>query len=303
MSRKPTLLHRIEYAAFAGMVWLAVLLGDRGADAFGNFVGRLGYLLGFRRKLVESNLRIAFPDADEAWLRMTMRHAYEFVAREALAMLRAGKLPREAVLERTAIKGADVMADALAEGKGVVVVSGHIGNHEMGVAALGMRGYVGDIVVQRQGNPLFDAALTRTRKRFNAGIIDRGKASRQVVRALRQGRIIVFASDQNAGRSGVFVPFFGKLASTHRGAALFAYRAGAPFVFAATLRRGNVYEVAFERLDVDRTGDLDDVVYRMTAAFTAKLEDVVRTAPDQYLWLHRRWRTRPPEERIEDKQV
>lgn len=293
---KPTLQHRIEYALFGGMVSLAVLLGDRGADGLGNIVGRLGYLLGFRRKLVESNLRIAFPDADDAWIRATVRQAYEFVAREALAMLRAGRLSREEVLERTAIKGADVMRDALAEGHGVVLVSGHIGNHELGVAALGLRGYIGDIVVQKQGNPLFHAAITRTRKRFNAGIIDREKASRRVVKALRAGRIVVFASDQNAGRSGVFVPFFGKLASTHRGAALFAYRTGAPLVFAATLRRGKVYEVSLERLDVDRTGDMDDVVYRMTAAFTAKLEEVVRTAPDQYLWLHRRWKTRPERE-------
>jgi KDO2-lipid IV(A) lauroyltransferase len=178
-----------------------------------------------------------------------------------------------------------------------VLASGHVGNHEIGAAALSARGIPLDLVVQQQSNPLFDAALNDARRRLGLGIIDRWKAQRLALKALRQGHAVAFAADQNAGKSGVFVPFFGRLASTHRGAALFAYKTGAPLFLGTSLRKGTGYEVTLQRVDVDRSGDLDDVVYRLTAAFTARLEEVVRSEPDQYLWLHRRWKTRPPEER------
>jgi KDO2-lipid IV(A) lauroyltransferase len=306
--RKPTLLHRIEHALFSGAVSLSMLAGDRGPDGLGSFIGRLGHFpLRIRRDHVERNLRTAFPDADDAWIRATMRSAYAFLAREALATMRMGRMPREYILDRTTITGMDVLKRALAQGRGVVLVSGHIGNQELGAAALGLRGIPFDVVAQQQSNPLFNAALNQTRRRFGIGVIDRSKASRLAMKALRAGRVVGFAADQNAGRSGIFVPFFGKLASTHRGAALFAIKTGAPVVVATTIRRGNVYALTIEPVDVDRTGELDDVVYRLTAAFTARLEEVVRSAPDQYLWLHRRWKTRPeresPQERNSDKQV
>ena len=77
---------------------------------------------------------------------------------------------------------------------------------------------------------------------------------------------------------------------------MFAVKTEAPLFLGTSLRTGNRYEVTLQPVEVDRTGDLEDVVYRLTVAFTQKLETVVRAAPEQYLWLHRRWKTRPPEE-------
>jgi KDO2-lipid IV(A) lauroyltransferase len=151
-------------------------------------------------------------------------------------------------------------------------------------------------VVQRQRNPLFDEALIASRRSLGHGVIDRIKATRLAIKALRRGHAVAFAADQNAGKAGIFVPFFGRLASTHRGAALFAVKTGAPLFLGTSLRRENGYEVRLQRVDVPRDGALDDVVYQLTVAFTARLEAVVREAPEQYLWLHRRWKTRPPEE-------
>ena len=115
--------------------------------------------------------------------------------------------------------------------------------------------------------------------------------------ALRAGRVVAFVTDQDARGSGVFVPFFGRLASTHRGPALMALRTGAPLFLGYGMRLPNgTYTGTIEEITVSRDGDMDDAVYRLTAAFTAKLEAVVRRAPEQYFWQHRRWKTRPPEE-------
>jgi KDO2-lipid IV(A) lauroyltransferase len=295
--RKPTLMHRVEQTLFMSAVRASRLLGDDAAARFGSGLGALGYFpLKFRRALVEKHLRRAFPERDDAWIRTTARAAYGHLGREAIATIRLARMTREDVLKRTTVIGLDEFQNALEQGNGLVLASGHIGNHEIGAAALSARGIPLDLVVQRQGNPLFDAALNASRERLGLGIIDRFQATKLAIKALRKGHAVAFAADQNAGKAGIFVPFFGHLASTHRGAALFAVKTGAPLFLGTSVRKGNGYEVTLQPVDVDRTGDLEDVVYRLTVAFTEKLEAVVREAPEQYLWLHRRWKTRPPEE-------
>jgi KDO2-lipid IV(A) lauroyltransferase len=214
-------------------------------------------------------------------------------------MLRVSALSAEAVLARTEVEGLAELRAALDAGRGVVLVSGHLGNWEIGGAALAVRGVPIDVVAQRQSNPLFDRLVVETRERLGMRVIPRELGTRQGLRSLREGRLLALVADQDARGGGVFVPFFGRLASTHRGPAMLALRTGAPlFVTRGLLRtpeggyRGGVEEVV-----VDREGELDDVVERMTAAFTARLEAGVRAAPDQYFWQHRRWKSRPPEER------
>jgi KDO2-lipid IV(A) lauroyltransferase len=295
--RKPTLAHRAQQLLFEGTVRLSQLLGDKGSAALGGSIGRLGFFpLKFRRALVEKHLRWAFPERDDAWIRATARAAYAHLGREAIATIRLARMSRDDVLARTTVIGLDEFRAALEAGNGLVLASGHVGNHEIGAAALSARGIPLDLVVQRQGNPLFDASLIESRRRLGLGVIDRFHATRLAIKALRSGRAVAFAADQNAGKAGIFVPFFGRLASTHRGAALFAVKTGAPLFLGTSLRKGNGYEVQLQRVDVPREGDLDDVVYRLTIAFTERLEAVVRQAPEQYLWLHRRWKTRPPGE-------
>ncbi|HEX6559245.1 MAG TPA: lysophospholipid acyltransferase family protein [Longimicrobiales bacterium] len=296
IDRKPTLSHRIEHAALMSVVTLSSLAGERVSGALGGALGRLGYFpLRFRRRLVEQQLRLAFPDADQPWIERTARATYAHLGREALATLRLSRMSREAVQRRTTVLGFDEFRAVLDAGQGIVLVSGHLGNHEIGAAALSARGIPLDAVVQRQGNPLFDTALNEARRNLGLNVIDRFDAHRLAVRALRRGRVVGFAADQNAGRAGVFVPFFGRLASTHRGPALFAVKTESPLFLGTCRHRPAGYEIVLQRVEVDRTGSVDDVVYRLTAAFTARLEEVVRTAPEQYLWLHRRWKTRPPE--------
>ena len=293
----PSAAHRAQHVLFMGAVSIAHLLGDRGSAALGGTLGKLGYFpLRFRRGLVEKHLRLAFPDRDDAWIRRTSRAAYAHLGREAIATIRLARMTRDDVLARTTVIGLDDFKAALAEGNGLVLASGHLGNHEIGAAALAARGIPLDLVVQRQRNPLFDEALIASRRSLGLGVIDRFQATRLAIKALRSGHAVAFAADQNAGKAGIFVPFFGRPASTHRGAALFAVKTGAPLFLGTSLRRENGYEVRLQRVDVPRDGELDNVVYRMTVAFTERLEAVVREAPEQYLWLHRRWKTRPPEE-------
>jgi KDO2-lipid IV(A) lauroyltransferase len=291
--------HLVEYVLLRAAIGLLNLWPDGMAEAAGAAFGRLGYWpFRIRRRQAEENVRLSFPERDEAWVQRVVRASYEHLGREAVVILRLPQKSREQILARTRAEGLERAIPSLELGRGMVVCAGHFGNWEVGAAIMPARGYPVDAIVTRQQNPLFDGYIVRTRKRLGIGIIPRGGATEVAARALRAGRAVAFAADQNANRTGLFVPFFGRLASTHRGAALLAVRTGAPMYLALPTREPDgSYVLRLEEVVFDREGALDDVVLRGTTAFTTMLEAAVRERPEQYLWQHRRWKTRPPAER------
>ncbi|HEX6745879.1 MAG TPA: lysophospholipid acyltransferase family protein [Longimicrobium sp.] len=294
-----TAAHRVEYALARTLETAVATLPERAADAVGRRIGRMVYRLGIRRKVVEENLRMAFPEKDEAWIHATARAAYEHLGRESAAILRLSRLDRQAIVDRTVPVGWDELQEALAEGKGVILVTGHYGNWEIAAATVAARGTPISAIVRRQGNLLVDARLDDLRRNLGVETVTQREAPSRVPRLLRKNRVIGIVGDQDARRAGVFVPFFGRPASTHRGPALFALKLGAP-VFACVARRlpGREvrYEVSGQRVPVVRTGDLEADVQALTAELAARLEGEVRKAPEQYFWFHRRWKSSPTSE-------
>jgi KDO2-lipid IV(A) lauroyltransferase len=301
--RKHSLAHKLEYGAVRAMERALSALPERAADRMGGGAGSLvGRGLRLRRHVVEENLRIAYPDASPEWIARTADAAYAHLGREATAMMRLSKLDPQAVIERTVPHGWHEMDEALSEGKGVILVTGHYGNWEIAAATVASRGVPIGAIVRRQGNRLVDARLNELRRRLGVETIYQSEAPSRVPRLLRRNGVVGIVGDQNARHSGIFVPFFGRPASTHRGPALFALKLGAA-VFSCVARRqpgSDVrYDVMGERVPVVRTGDLDADVHALTAELAARLEAQVRVAPEQYFWFHRRWKTQPrPEPRI-----
>jgi KDO2-lipid IV(A) lauroyltransferase len=295
-----TLAHRAEYALARTLETAVATLPEGGADAVGRRVGRIVHGLGIRRKVVEANLRLAYPRADDAWIEHTTRAAYEHLGREAAAILRLSKLSPEAVVERTDVGDDWAKLEAtLSEGRGAILYTGHYGNWEIAAAAVAARGIPIAAIVRRQGNRLVDARLDGLRRRLGVETIYQSEAPARVPRVLRKGGIVGIVGDQDARRAGIFVPFFGHPASTHRGPALFALKLRAP-VFACVARRlpgGAVrYQVSGQAVATPRTGDLEADVAALTAALAARLEAEIREAPEQYFWFHRRWKSKPPPE-------
>jgi KDO2-lipid IV(A) lauroyltransferase len=296
VTRAPTLLHRAEYALFTGAARTAGVLPERAATRVAESAGRFAWrVLRIRRHVVETNLRLAFPGCDEAWIRRTAAASYAHLVREAVATLRAARRGLGALRTDVFAEGMDGLRAALEAGRGVVLFGGHFGNWELGVATVCAHGFPVDAMVRRQKNPLFDRALTEARIRLGMRVFDRERAARETLRALRANRVVAIIGDQDARRAGVFVPFFGRLASTTRGPAVLALRAGAAVVVMAPVRRpdGRLH-VRYEPLDFDAGDRADDAALRLTAWFMSRLEALARTAPEQYLWHHRRWKTAPP---------
>jgi KDO2-lipid IV(A) lauroyltransferase len=293
-------IHHAEYAMARSLERVVSALPERAADTFGRNTGRMLFRLGVRRNVVDENLRIAFPDRDDAWIDRTAMASYEHLGREAAAMLRLSKLDANAVIERTHIVGWEDIQQARSLGRGIILVTGHFGNWEMAAAAVASRGVSIGAIVRRQGNRIVDERLQQLRRNLGVETIYQGQAPARVPRILRANGVVGIVADQDARRSGIFVPFFGRPASTHRGPALFALRLGAP-VFCCMARRlpgrDVRYEVKGERVDFAPTGNLDHDVLALTADLAGRLEREIREAPEQYFWFHRRWKTQPPEMR------
>jgi len=298
MPRKPGIVDRIEYALFQALTTGMGSVSHARAERWGETLGRFAYRrVGVRREVVLDQLRHAFPEQDEAWIERTAVAAYEHVGREAITILRMSRMSRNEVIERVNHStGQQRFADAIAEGKGVVLVAGHIGNWELGASLLAAQGHAIDVLYQPARNPLWNAEVVSARERLGLNLIPRSGASKAALRKLREGHIVAIVADQNAGRTGIFVPFLGRLASTHRGPALLAIRSGAPLFLGASIRQGDGYYGISEEITASREGEVDKVVERLTRAWSASLEKLVRQWPEQYFWHHRRWKTRPPAE-------
>lgn len=266
------------------------------ALGLGDLLGRFGAsVLRIRRKVVDRHLALAFPDRSTDWRADVARKCYRHLGREAVAMLLLADLGREELVARTRIVGLEALERALEEGRGIVFVTGHLGNWEIGGAATAARGVPLAAVALRQGNPLFDRDLVRTRERLGMRVIYKKDAPRAVLRALSSGDGVALVADQNPIRGGIPVEFFGREANTARGPAVLALRTGAPVFLASALRVHGTevdYEVTFEEVPVRRTGDTDADVHWLVQAYTTRLEEAIRSHPEQYFWHHRRWKKR-----------
>ena len=292
--------HAVEHAAFRTARALSSGLSERVALAGGEALGSLvGSVVRFRRADVDRHLSWAFPGEPREWRARVARGCYRHFGREAVTTLRAARWSEEEVKERTPTLGFEAFRDAAEEGGGVVLLTGHLGNWEMGGAAIAARGVPLDVVGKGMSNRRFQADLFALRERLGMRVIEMGEAARLALRALGEGRVVALLGDQSAHGGGVLVPFFGRPAVTARGPALFAVRSGAPVFVAFALRDAGLaprYTIAFERLVIRATEDVERDLRALTTAYTASLEAAVRRAPEQYFWQHRRWKGVPAEE-------
>ena len=183
----------------------------------------------------------------------------------------------------TRVDGWELVEETRAGGRGVIFVTGHLGNWEIAGSYFAARGVPIDAIARGAANPEFERWVTATRERLGMRIIHDSEAVRRTPRALRENRVVAFLSDQGAlGLASTYVPFFGRPAKTPRGPAVFALR-----------RPDGTFHLAIERVPVTETGDRERDVDAIVATYTSMLETWVRRVPEQYFWQHRRWRHQP----------
>lgn len=294
---KASLSHRAEFAALRGVVALLSTMPWKVAGSIGESLGALGYRpFGIRRLVVERQIAAAFPDLDAHEVRTLALRSFRHLGRSAIETALLPTIGRGGLLKLAASsQGWELLDEAMARGRGVILVTGHLGNWELAGAFVAARGVPLDAIVRSMANPIFDRYLNQTREDIGMTVVRDADAVRRTPRSLRAGRAVAFVADQGVlGLASTFVPFFGMPAKTPRGAAVFALRFEVPVLFVTAIRRDDGrYHIVVEPVEVATTGERDRDVDAIVARYTQILEKWVRRHPEQYFWQHRRWKRQP----------
>ena len=289
--------HALEAALAAAVAAVVRRLPRRLVLALGRGLGRLWGALDRRHlRVAADNLRQAFPDWDEARVLATARAVYAHFGAVILDLLWMAGRPAEELLALADLEGVEHLQNARASGRGVVAPSGHLGNWEIqAVASVPKVGNVA-MIARPLDNLELDERLNRLRTSTGNTVIYKQKALAQVIRTLREGGIVAILIDQNMqAKDGVFVRFFGRPACTTTVAAALALKTGCAIVPVHCLLQPNGrYRMIYgPPVEWPRTGRRDEDVVALTQHLTSIIESWVRETPEQWLWLHRRWKTTP----------
>lgn len=265
----------------------------------GERLGRLAYRLSRRyRTVAERNLQMAYGESlSEEERSRLVEQVFVHFAKSLMEFLVGDGLSPDDLRRMVTLVGEEHLQWCLQQGKGTLTITAHYGNWEIAARYLTQcKGYVLNVVARDADDSATTVLVNRIRERGGYRVIPRGQAARPVLQALKRNELVALLPDQNAG--DVFVPFFGRLAGTVAGPALLALRSGAPLlpVF-CTRQSDNTY--LFEMLPpfvVQPSEDKERDVTEIMARITALIEQQIRKHPSQWLWLHNRWKTRPPEE-------
>jgi Kdo2-lipid IVA lauroyltransferase/acyltransferase len=288
----------VEYA----IAWLILhgvgMLSRPFALRIGQAVGRLAQLLlPHLRRTAEINLRLAFPELEQRELERIKRGVFSNLGRLLGEISQFRRYNRDNISSIVNYDGLENFLEARARGRGVILLTGHIGAWELSVYAHSIYGYPMSFLARRVDNPLVERLAENYRARSGNRSIDKTRSAREVIKTLKSGGVVGILADLNSSREeGVFCDFFGVQACTTSGIATLALRTGAVVLPGYLIwdDEAMIHRLHFEKpLETIDTGDQKEDVIANTAQYAKALESIIRRYPDQWLWIHRRWRTRP----------
>jgi KDO2-lipid IV(A) lauroyltransferase len=283
--------HILEYAMVMACVALASALPWGLALAWGALLGYKAWFLGIRRGVVMANLRQAFPGEDAAALRRIGARSYANAGRTMIEIARQRRIDARFIERNVVVDGPE--NQQVLKQEGGIGLAFHYGNWELtGILQRYLAGET-SFLVGEQHNPLVDGFINRLRAAHGVKLITRDGAMREIFRTLREKQVVCWLSDQDAGRNGLVVDFFGWPASTPRGAAAFSVKTGCAVVPIVLVRERGCRQRLIYGRPIRASKDLpaDQAELEVTRQYTAWLEEMIKPRPDLYWWAHRRWKT------------
>ncbi|MCY4401338.1 MAG: lysophospholipid acyltransferase family protein [Candidatus Poribacteria bacterium] len=278
--------------------WICRLLSNKWAMSLGTVIGKLLFrILKKRRQIALSNLQIAFGnDINEERQREICKASFINFSKTIIEFMRFSKLTPENMWNNVTVDGVEHLNRALDKGKGAIVFLPHFGNWELLSLVYGL------LIPNRAkaiAFPLKNAKLNdyvwQSRELMSLELIPRKNAIRSTLRALKNNDAVGFFADQNAGEQGVFIEFFGKHASTAKGPVAIALKTDAPILFSLDIRQpNNQHQVHISPpIYMEPSNDTEHDIEKYTTILMKKLEKYIEQYPEQWLWLHNRWKTQP----------
>ncbi len=269
------------------------------ASALGTLLHRMNKK---RCERTEGNIRRSYPDWPEHHVREVAEKSLQHMLKVFLvdSMVTPRLVTPETWPQYVQLGDIEPMLDRVVRGKPAILVTGHCGNWELAGHILAVLGYPCVALARPIDNPLVNRYLLGIREARGMKIITKWGATPILQETLQSGGRVGFIADQNAGDRGMFVPFFGRLASSYKSIGLLAMRYKVQVIVAGAMRVGEQFQFrahCFDSFGPDDWADQPDPLFYITARFNRGIETMIRSAPEQYLWVHRRWKSRPRHER------
>lgn len=270
-------------------------------------IGDLYFRCNSKRRLrAISNIQNSFPNLHKkdahALAKKSMEHMFQLFVAEGVQM---PMLITPTTLHKyVEFKNIEKVSERLSQNKPTIFITGHCGNWELLGYALSVLGYPIAALARPLDNPLINDWILGIRERFGLQIVTKWGGVSVLQDLIQSNTSVGFIADQNAGDRGMFVPFFGRLASTYKSIGLLAMRYDIPIaaVHAKRIDGQFKYEISLtDFIEPEEWKQQPDPLYYITARYNRAIEQMIRNAPEQYLWLHRRWKSRPKFERNNEK--
>ncbi|QDU71628.1 lysophospholipid acyltransferase family protein [Mucisphaera calidilacus] len=249
----------------------------------------------------KDNLRLAFPDWDEQRTDRVARQTFEHLVQLAFEAMQAPHVVTPSTWQqRMDTQGLGPGLKVLSSGRPSILVTGHLGNWEVMGFALGLLGFPLAAVARPLDNPYVNNWVVDVRQRRGLEVVNKGGAVERMQQIIEQGGSVAFIADQNAGDRGLFVPFFGRLASHYKSIGMLAMQNRCPVLCGYAWRLGRRFHFDLGVQDIIEPEEWEsqpDPLLYITARYSRAIEAMIRPHPEQYFWMHRRWKSRPRHEK------
>src|SRR4030067_1114293 len=290
-----------EYIVVVVFLRILALLPYRIASDTGGYIGRLGYLLDKRHRSVAlENLSRAFPGKDKEDIIRIAKKVFENLGRSVAEFIHIASHPPDTVKRMlnkwVTIEGQDYVNNGIMNNNGIIYLGGHFGNWELLGQVLSTNKCTFNVIARPIDNHRLNRIIISLRSVLGANVLLKKGVLRETLRVLKKGGAVGILLDQNSSKEeGVFVDYFGQPAATSKGLALIAMKSGASVIPVFIVRENTYRHRAFylPEIEIKRTDNLESDVLTYTQEFTTIIESFVRDHPEQWFWMHRRWKTRP----------
>ena len=269
---------------------------ERALKPFGIALGRSVWRLSARyRNVALKNLRFVYESVKtEEEIQDLARRVFEHFGRVAVEFFWGYRAPEEKIRSLVRLDGREAIPEALAQGRGLIVITAHFGNWELLARRAACEGFPLSVVARDCNDPRLAAYVNGLRSRGGVSVISKDEPASRMLQVLKDNEMLAILPDQNTIIKPVFVPFFGRMASAAQGVALLALRARCPLLPAFAVRDDEGWHTeTWPLLMAPQEGTMSEKILKITADFTQIIELQIRKYPEQWLWFHDRWRRRP----------
>jgi KDO2-lipid IV(A) lauroyltransferase len=286
--------NRIEYIVFILFSFCFRLLGLKLSRRFAAILALVFfYLIPIRKKVVFNNLKIAFPEND---IHSNKKLAFKIYLSFAIALVEILYLPymkKQELVNAVECSNPGLIVEKYKHGKGVILLSSHFGNWELGAISIGIQTQLPfSVIVKPLRNPLVYEWMNKARTKFGNEVVPLGISIRKTYQTLKEKKIVAMVADQRGPAEGVRVDFFGKKVSVYTGPAALAIKTGAPLICGIAVRDKDYnYKMFLVEISKQNLPDSDEEkILEISQRYTSYLEKIIRDNPEQWLWMHNRWK-------------